>query len=141
MDDNSVDYIPTGLDKAGETTEDKVVFRKATKMDASKKKDNVANNPKMIFNMTEVTTTRTYIKNHDNYKKETTTRTYIKNHDNYKKEKSISTVSALTFLSAFGLTCLAVGLFCGISFACGILQACKSRSNNNTNQQIELSNI
>ena len=123
MDDNSVDYIPTGLDKAGETTtEDKVVFRKATKMDASKKKDNVANNPKMIFNMTEVTT-------------------YIKNHDNYKKEKSISTVSALTFLSAFGLTCLAVGLFCGISFACGILQACKSRSNNNTNQQIELSNI
>lgn len=123
---NSVDYIPTGLDKVGEiTTEDKVVFKKATEMDASKKKDNMSNKPKMIFNMTEVTTARTY----------------IKNHNNYKKEKSISTVTALTFLSAFGLTCLAVGLFCGMSFACGILQACKNRNNNNTNQQIELNNI
>ena len=52
---NSVDYIPTGLDKVGEiTTEDKVVFKKATEMDASKKKDNMSNKPKMIFNMTEV---------------------------------------------------------------------------------------
>ena len=116
LDQTSMDdYIPTGLDKAGETTtEAKVVFKKATEMDASEKKDNMSNEPKIIFNMTEVTTARTYIKNHNNYKK-----------------KSISTVTALTFLS----------IFCGISFACGILQTCKNRNNNNTNQQIELNNI
>ena len=81
----------------------------------------------------------------DNFTEETTPspETYANNPK--PEKKSISTGTILTFISAFGLTCLAVGVFCGLSFACGIMQACKNRARSNSNntptQQLELNNI